>query len=329
MTSYHFIGFSVTEMASSYIPRLKALSEREGDGMRITHCGIGGINLYDLVYIVDDLLDQQSSDWVIFEVATSSARHRYYKDAAADRAAVRLIVDHVRSLIAACRRRGRKVAFVDLPRRDTFVEQDLLESVIARVCSHENVPHMSLSFDSYVSDYPLQIVMNDGVHPNQAGAEYYAAAIHRFMRARLQTQDKPLSSAAPRFMSLNADDLLPNVAATEFRRHGFAGRHTTIQGGAPMVVDFGKTVRLKGLSVLTGPRAATLKIAAGDAVTDFECYDEFCYYARMKILSDLNVVTNKVALTLSPEIPEIKLLKGEPDLSPRELGLFYVLYEPV
>jgi hypothetical protein len=316
-------------MANSYIPRLKALSEREGDGIRITHCGMGGIQLYDLVYIVDDLLDQQASDWVVFEVATSSARNLYYKDAAADRHSVRLIVDHVRALIAACRRRGRQVAFVDLPRRDIFVEQDLLESVIARVCSHENVPHMSLSFDSYVTDYPLAIIMNDGVHPNTAGAEYYASAIHRFIKARLQTQAELTSYAPRRFSSMKAPPLMPGAATTSFARHGFRELHAPLRGGEPVTLDLGQTVRLKGLSVLTGPRASMLNIEAGGQSVDFDCYDEFCYYFRLKMLSTLDIVTSRLTLTLGADLPDIKLFKGEPDLSSREIGLFNVLYEPV
>ncbi|MFW7266343.1 SGNH/GDSL hydrolase family protein [Gluconacetobacter sp. Hr-1-5] len=320
-----FIGFSVTEMPSSYIPRLQWLASARQLDIEIDKCGIGGITTQALPYMINRILSNQAdAERVVYEVSTSYVRSVYSTHLDFTRSYYMEIWSHIEQLILCARIHGKDVAFVNLPRADVDYSDDSLEKIITQVCALYGVPVLSVSMELVLAGVPIDRILNDEVHPNAIGVEIYAEKILNFIEKlgpAKQSKYTCLSSRI-RFDSLRFADY-STTNQRRFDRHGFSEEAANIREGETIVLNLPENTQIDGFSVLCGPKSGTLVVET-DAVREFVCYDKFCYYERMMTAVDSLGQTNRVSVHLLPVLPNIPLIKGESDLGPREMGLLYL-----
>ena len=324
LTNTLFIGFSVTEMGSSYIPRLRSLVDRQDVEITIDHCGIGGITPEGLVYFVDRIIKSRPEcQRVVFEVATSYVRDVYKGHLAHHSDYYKQIWAHFEQLISVSRWLGKDVAFVNLPRADIDYRDDPLESIISQVCAMHWVPLLSVSYQLHTDGIDLGSILLDEVHPQPVGAVLYAEKILNFL--------VKLGAAKCRAPQTERLTRFGNVAIAErthgetevFQRHGFREHYAIIHGGDSITIELEEERSLEGFSVLCGPKSGILTIET-ETVQDFVCYDGFCYYERMMTATQLLGRSRRATFRLSTEVLDIPLIKGVKDEGPRRMGLFYL-----
>ncbi|MGJ7582379.1 SGNH/GDSL hydrolase family protein [Variovorax sp. RHLX14] len=321
------IGFSVTEMPSSYFPIAQRTAQTQNLGIELRKCGIGGITTESLPYFIDHVLDRHPDcTRVVFEIATSYVRQVYQQHAAYNNAYHREIWQHVERLILACHERGKEVAFFNLPRADVNYADDMLESIILKVCSVYSTPVLSLSNDFFLQQVDIPSLLVDEVHPTPLGAQLYAEKLLSFLGILGAPQVR--RGSQPTRHRYNALDIghFAEDSKRKFLRHGFEADYALVQEGKPLTVNLGSQQKIEGFSVLCGPRSGMLTMTT-DKKRDFFCYDEHCYYERMMTSVQPLGTTGTVTFEIQPDIPQTKLLKGEKDLRSREIGIFFLFTE--
>jgi hypothetical protein len=321
------IGFSVTEMPSSYFPIAQWTAQTQNLGMELRKCGIGGITTESLPYFIDHVLDRHPDcTRVVFEIATSYVRQVYQQHAAYNTAYSREIWQHIERLILACHARGKEAAFFNLPRADVNYADDMLEAIILKVCSVYSTPALSLSNEFFLQKVDIPSLLIDEVHPTPLGARLYAEKLLGFLRSLEKTQLRRASQ--PIRHRYNALDIgrISGGSKRKFVRHGFEADYALVQEGKPLRVDFEDQQKIEGFSVLCGPRSGMLTMTT-DQKRDFFCYDEHCYYERMMTSVQPLGTTGTIIFEIQPDIPTTKLLKGEKDLRSREIGIFFLFTE--
>lgn len=320
-----FVGFSVTEMPSSYIPRLQWLAATRQSDVQIDKCGIGGITTQALPYIINRILsNKEGADRVIYEVATSHVRSVYSSNLDVTQSYHMEIWAHIEQLILCARIHGKDVAFVNLPKAGINYYDDSLEKIIAQVCALYGVPVLSVSVELMFAGVQTELLAGDGVHPNAIGVEIYAEKILNFIErlGPLKQSDYTFFSSRVRFDCVRFSDY-STINRHRFDRHGFSEDFVTIREGETIVLDLPENTQIDGFAVLCGPKSGTLVIET-DTVRKFFCHDEYCYYERMMTIVESLGQTNRVSVHLLPDLPNIPLLKGEGYSGPREMGLFYL-----
>lgn len=322
------IGFSVTEMPSSYFPIAQWTAQTQNLGIEIRKCGIGGITTESLPYFIDHVLDRHPDcNRVVFEIATSYVRQVYQQHAAYNNAYYREIWQHIERLILACHARGKEAAFFNLPRADANYADDMLEAIILKVCSVYSTPVLSLPNDFFLQQVDIPSLLIDEVHPTPLGAQLYAEKLLGFIRSlgtpQLRRGPQPVKH---RYNALDIGSIVDEGSRRKFLRHGFEADYALVQEGKPLTVNFGSKHKIEGFSVLCGPRSGMLTITT-DQKRDFFCYDGHCYYERMMTSVQPLGTTETVTFEIQPDMPQTKLLKGEKDMRSREIGIFFLFTE--
>lgn len=327
VTKTLIIGFSVTEMPSSYFPIAQWNAQAQNLGMELVKCGIGGITTESLPYFIDHVLDRHPDcTRVVFEVATSYVRQVYQQHASYNAAYYREIWQHIERLILASHARGKEVAFFNLPRADVNYADDVLEAIMLKVCAIYSTPVLSLASEFFLQNVDIPSLLIDEVHPTPLGARLYAEKLLGF----LQNLGAPQSHrGAPMVKQrYNAIDIgqLAGTSKRNFRRHGFEADYALVQAGKPLTIQFDGPEKIEGFSVLCGPRSGMLTMTT-EQKRNFLCYDQHCYYERMMTSVQVLGSASTVTFEIQPEIPSIGLVKGEKDLRSREIGIFFLFTE--
>lgn len=327
MSKILLIGFSVTEMPLSYVPVLKSMIDTRGADISVVQCGIGGITNEHLVYFIDEAIEHYADcSHVTLEITTSYVRQIYAARISEDKEYFREIWRNIEALIFKCWARGKSVSFVNLPRRDVDYTSDFFESIIAQVCGMHGVPVLSVSYDYFLKDIPLDALFTDVVHPTRLGSELYAEKILSFLTSIDTSARKVESWSIPeKFGSISIPDHT-DAPSDVFRRHGFVSNYAIIKGGETLTMVLPQPTKIAGLSVICGPKSGNLTVTT-DIARDFLLYDEYCYYERMMTFAQDLGVTSEIKFHLGVETPAIPLIKGEKDEGPRQMGLFRVFYE--
>lgn len=317
------IGFSVTEMPSSYPPRLQRLvAQRRGD-VEVAFCGLGGVTIDALAYFVDHVIDAYPEyDHICYEVATGNGRFLYQENLRTYPGFFLEIWSWVEALVAKAHARHRSVSFVNFPRQDVNYASDIVEGVIAQFCALRRLPLLPLSYELLVQDITLESLLGDVVHPNPAGAELYAAKVFDFLSNLPDAPHAYPPQPQQRYGAISLPAALARISGT-FRRRGFFADYAACEGGEEIVIQLPEPVTVDGVAALVGPRSGALTIVT-DVVSEVMLYDEFCYYERMMPIMGGFGTAKDITLRVSPELPGITLLKGQPDLGPRKLGLIYL-----
>lgn len=327
MTKTLVIGFSVTEMPSSYFPIAQKSAQIRNSGIELTKCGIGGITTESLPYFIDHVLDHhQDCDRVVFEVATSYVRQVYHQHTAYNKAYHREIWQHIERLIIACHVRGKEAAFFNLPRADVDYADDMLESIILKICSLYKTPFFSLSNELFLQKFDIPSLLLDEVHPTPLGALLYAERFLSFLEGLESSPSRRgVLPFKQRYNAINVARLAEKNGHV-FLRHGFEADYVLVQAGTPLTIKFEEPQKIEGFSVLCGPRSGTFSMTT-DKKRDFLCYDEHCYYERMMTSVQVLGTSGTVTFEMQPEIPSIELIKGEKDFRSRQIGIFFLFTE--
>lgn len=317
------VGFSVTEMPSSYFAIAQHAARARGLDFELYQCGIGGITTESLPYFIDHILDAHPDcTHVVFEVASSYVRQVYAQHISYNPSYDFEIWKQIERLILSCHTRGKEAMFFNLPRKDVNYANDMLEAIIAKVCDAYATPVLSVSSEALLSKTDLSTLLLDEVHPSPLAAQLYSEKLLAFL-ARL-----PIPTVRNSYVTELRYDSIQLAAQCsktirEFRRHGYRERYVSLKEGTPVRIDLGSPRNIEGFSVLCGPKSGMLYITT-DIKREFFCYDEHCYYERMMTSVQPLGEAKTITFEMSSVVPDIELLKGQKNTEAREIGLFYL-----
>ncbi len=324
------IGFSVTEMPGSYVPRLQRLLDQRAPSWSLTFCGLGGVTIEALSYFVDQILDEYAEcDHICYEVASGNGRYIYQGKLNKSSDFEQALWSMIEALVLKAKRRNASVSFINFPRQDVLYSDDFLERIIREVCIIHHLPALELSRELFELSIPPEDFLLDSVHPTPLGAEFYAEKVY-YLLEQIANQSRPpalpgQSASGLGYLSF-AD--LSQAENKRFERRGFSAPYIEIKGGGNIEVNLPEPMLIKGLSAIVGPKSGIINVYT-ENYNSFNLYDEYCYYERMMTINEDMGVSGWVKIELSEDLPTIPLLKGEPDLGERSIGLIHLYTEPV
>ena len=115
----------------------------------------------------------------------------------------------------------------------------------------------------------------------------------------------------------------------EFERAGFRYNCLELNKNNPFaIIKFDDQIDVKGLLSVWGPKSGFIDVITDvdDIIHNVLAYDLNCYYNRFAINSIVLQNVKEVTVQLNNEIPSVELLKGEKDLTSRELLLAGIMY---
>ena len=302
------VGFSVTAETPGYVG---AAAIDLGDAFDIHKVGIGGIHPHDLKHLFASIVDEYQPDLIVLELSTAGFRQLNLGE-----------VDHeetINIIFGVCGKLRIKVAFLDLPRNDVDYENDWLYTMHKRICQKHGLAIVRIENSNRL--------LRDFVHPSEEGIKVYSDAL----QALLVDCSKRTPLIFDTENSLQYDALLvanlvrSQVKVRSFQRSGYNVKCVEILSENLVHFDFEEPVLVCGITFLAGPFSGFIRLNAGDYEKVLNCYDQYCYYERFVIKRFDPFTCSSISLEQLPEIPQIKLLKGDANLHERKGYVVHIL----
>lgn len=289
-------GFSVTVQRNGYFA---ALAEMLSGKHEVTRYAIEAAQHPLMRHLIDDALQSQRPDVVIFEIATGGNRTLPYAEAR--EWDYRNSISH---LINRCQAFGAKVGFLRLPRHD--VVDDWQRVTDESVASHVSAPVETVPFD--------RELVYDGTHTSPIGAvEYAKRCLNLLSRIDDSDQNPGLFALEHDYISVPAvSALVLGGTFDTFERGGYCPGYVKVRGGCYAALRLGETMRVVGFSCIYGPDSGQLDIFADDTdVQSLMAYDRRCYYSRPALTAIKHIFVDGLVFRQAPEVPSPLPVKGE------------------
>ena len=304
------IGFSVTEMVNSYVPRAQKISEQEDLQFEFHRCGIGGVGVETLVYLIEDILrNNPGFDRFIFEIATGSGRNEFSerRHGINDISLMRCI----KEIGMAAIRQNKPFGFLNLPRLDVDYAVDIMELAVFATADYLGVPVCSISYKALFGSVDLCAMLPDKVHANELGAEFYARSLIEFASRDFVRRESG-QKEPQRYFAASLADHADSVAVAYFVRHGFGAQLIEVRPGRKLTWHAVEPVRISGVTFLSGPTSGRFLVTIdGRSMIEINSFDQYCYYDRFNSAFFAPVTGTKLEIEVLPEIPIQSLIKGE------------------
>lgn len=290
------LGFSVTASQFGYATRLQERFES------LTVIGIGGINPLPLPGLFDSITERHGSfDFVLLEISTSV----YSRLAQADDAKIIL-----QDLTHRIQSTGAQVGFISLYRDDFDYSVQPFDPLIRSVCEAYGLPLLDLGpglLASHGREY-CRSLLRDVVHTNDHGADFQADHVAEFIRS-LESVPKQAAVPVPKRRHRQL------VLGTEgFSRAGLDCSYLSIPSGQSHTVDVPGTATVFGVFYITDPASGFVTFTADHSSTLLLLYElsgtPHFGYQRLNL-------RGCVKIEPLPDIPDVKLRKGELSPEPR------------
>lgn len=318
-----FFGFSVTEDASGYAKRINT----EHDVISV---GIGGIQPNHAKYFVNSILKIHKPEIVALEIGTAPFRKWTTPEK---------YLESLICLLSSIIQNDAMPVLVDFPRRDTYGVNDWVESIHKKVSKRLGFPHFS--FFNAIDPQGIEInqILRDEVHTTTMGAEMYAkllsTSIEKWAEIRKcyfdMDEAKSILKSTNHASAFELGELIEglNLETFKFARAGFSCSTSLLKPGHSIELrNLRHLGEFTGFSYILGPQSGYLSYALDrdSQVKSINCYDQFCYYKRFGVIELAPRACDDLRIEQLAEIPQIKLLKGSPNLGERMGELVHVLF---
>jgi len=300
------LGFSVTGEKNGYV------EQAIGDwplGVTLVKAAIGGLMPSWIKFFAAGIFDDIKPDAVVFDLATPMFRK--LPDAESQH---RVSVEWMLHL---CQQREIAVAFLDLPRTDVDEATDWVYAYHCALARKEGL--------GYKSVFSQPNMFRDEVHPTESGKIVYSEALRDLICEIVENPKIPppyCPDARYSTISIAGDSPTRN-----FSRAGFTVGVVDLVPGESIVCTLTLGWRLVGLSYLMGPRTGFFTLSGGGRDVIVPAYDKHCYFERFGVRLFHPIVDTKIKIEQMNTIPDVDLLKGEPDLRARVGSLAHLLVE--
>ena len=311
-----FIGFSVFQ-PRGLNPRLVEAGRQAG--LNIDIVMLGGHTIFSVSHLISEILSPRHPQAVILDLTTSATRGFIGE-------AQWLL--HFDNIIRSIQARGIRTGIVHFLRKDVDYTNDEVVSWCDNYCTEHAVPTRNLALELQASRSAEQIdeLINDVVHPKPAGDGFYAARLVEFSQVVLASSAPAPFERVSQFVAIGVPALLGREPDSAIDRHGYPIGLTHLHPGSALRLALPRDVVPRILLVVYGPRSGPLRVLiADDPPLRLRGYDANCYYERLAMEYLPQGAGNAMEVEQLPDLPEEKLLKGEPDLGPRLGKLAYVL----
>jgi hypothetical protein len=296
------VGFSVTEEKNGYVKHLED-SLKDID-VETSSVSLGGATFSILPYILSDYLAQNRGGVVILEIATC---YRFMSTALEYEA----ILDEICFL---CREYLCQPVFVNMYREGIDYSKDIMTTTIELYAKNNNFLFIDL-INSISFSGNIKRLLRDGVHTTDEGSKLYAEIIANkikdiFIRGYQAWKEKTL---------LKATDLLGDDNPLQFTRGGFSSSYSEVASGETLELCVPEGYLLVGVMYLMGPKTGSVLLNCPDSnfKRTIHMHDERSYYTRCSYQFIPAQKTKVVSFYQNSDMPDIDMIKGTPDRSPR------------
>jgi hypothetical protein len=297
------IGFSVTGYGDpSYSIVLKSKLEELGLTAEVSYASVGGLSIDALPFLLPSMVNNESFDLVVLEVATSWFSLVRKNQSEAD-AYLDMIVNYLRSI-------NTSIVFLNLYRKD-IADDDLVVNAINKY--GENYPILDLK-----SKYRARLTNDqndgttDGVHPTQSTIDEIATDLAKFISSEYSSESFAHSNS---IVTHENRIFLPPVSVGENftfdNRHGLVINGLKFSGVNSLELSFGTDLFVTGLFFVYGPDTSSLDLVLDDEKINIPMYDEMSFYRRLGYRYIGGRTINNFKIDFSYECPSVKL-KREP-----------------
>jgi hypothetical protein len=296
------IGFSVTEEKNGYV---KYLGELLKDiSVETSSVSLGGATFSILPYILSDYLAQNRGGVVILEIATC---YRFLST----ESEYKSILDEICFL---CQKYSCQPVFVNMYRDGIDYSKDVMTTTIELYAKNNNFLFIDL-INSISFSGNIVGLLRDGVHTTEEGSKLYAEIIANkiknvFSLGYQAWGEKKL---------LKVTELLHNKDALEFTRGGFSSSYVQVASEETLELCLPDGYLLVGVMYLMGPKTGSVLLSCPDSgfKRTIHMHDERSYYTRCSYQFIPAQKTKVVSLYQNSDIPDVDIIKGTPDRSPR------------
>lgn len=302
-----------------------ALSNSAPKGIDMKIFGLGGHHFNHLYPWIDLILQGEHPEVVILDLASTPCR-RWATDAS--------ISAHVHTMLARFKAEGIRVGFAHLYRRDYDPKADAVCETLNRIAREMGLPVYNIA--EWSSRLPAEIekaIYFDGVHVSESGAGIVASRLFSAVTDFMVPDwgaidgDVKLDQYIGRLKANNAATLVQNGARYSSRvqsRYGVTCEVVQIPEGDTAVFTPPKGQAIVSFYPVFGRVSGALQIESDESSEIVTVYDGHCYYDRLHhVALKKPKVDQSIRITQLSGVPDVKLLKGSPDMSPRigEIGM--------
>lgn len=313
------MGFSVTGARSGYAQVLQdAAAAGALADVEILRCGLAGLTPLPLAVVYERAAAKRGPfDYVFLEIATSiyGARIADWPNEGLD-----LLYD----LFDRIAQSGAGVGLINLYRDDFDYPYHLYDMMLEALAARHGLPLLDLGAGLARREGATfcKALLRDTVHTNAEGSRFQAEAVGDFIREALRANRRPQDLPKPRRRAREVDVATAcGLPSRDFSAYGVETVHGVLSAGEGCVAKLPAGALLYGISYVSGPRSGELELHLHgvDSIVPVMTYDEFCFVERYNFSAIRTTeACTGVAITLKDAMPDIRLLKGEADLSPRE-----------
>jgi len=311
------LGYSVTAEGPGYV-EIAADSLPPGSGIELVKIGLAGVQPHHARHLFPSILRDTQPDAVVLDQSTPA-----YRMLLQDREEYFRTLDF---LLRLCLDRGLKFGFLDLPRTDFEFRGDWVSDYHQAIAVRAQVPRV------FVERRPE--MLRDEVHPTDAGRRIFADALLSLLPDLAPLRLDPASlRPTPGYDALFATDFTPpHLPRLSLVRGGYRQDMVYIAQGRALTLDLQTPRVIRGFAALMGPRVGLFEIGINGTTFTHQMYNQFCYYQRLGAVLFGNINANQryttrwITFKQLPDLPDIALRKGEPDLGTRlgALGCLFV-----
>lgn len=297
------IGFSVTGYGDpSYSIVLKSKLEELGLAAEVSYASVGGLSIDALPFLLPSMVNNESFDLVVLEVATSWFSLVRKNQSEAD-AYLDMIVNYLRSI-------NTSIVFLNLYRKD-IADDDLVVNAINKYSKTH--PILDLK-----SKYRIRLTNDkndgttDGVHPTQSTIDEIATDLAKFISTEYSSG---LFAHLDCMVKYENRIILPSLTVGENftfdNRHGLVINGFKFSGVDSLDLCFGADLFVTGLFFVYGPDTSSISLVLDNEKINIPMYDEMSFYRRLGYRYIGGRTVNNFKIEFTYECPSVEL-KREP-----------------
>jgi hypothetical protein len=312
-------GYSVTEDKAGFAALTRELARASPlDEIEVEICGVGGLNPLPMAALYERVVKYAGPfDYVFLEFSTTIFGARITDW-------VREGLDPLYDLFERIMASGARLALINLYRDDFSYPYHVYDMVLESLSARHGIPLLDLGAGLFRHEGQIycRSLLRDNVHTNQEGAVFQANRVWSFIRSVIR-DDRPHNNLpAPQWhrRALDLATACPTLQSSQFSRAGLKLTCGVLKAEESCLVTIPEDVQLYGISFLSGPLSGefTLDFHGVNKRIAIAAYDERCYYLRYNFRRfGLIAGCTAVTITQGASLPDIRLVKGEANLSAR------------
>ncbi len=302
------LGFSVL---SNHV--FSTFSKKSTQDLNVEVFSLGGHHYNYITPIIEYVVEQKKPDLVLFDLASTPCR-KWTEPG--------VLTDHLNIQIQKSFKFGAQVAFLNLYRSDVDPTTDPICKTIHQVAERLGLPILDLATEIHLLPNERSTsLFPDGVHANEAGAEYIVRRTMDFVMG-LSFRSEPgnpegtgqISERLQRMAAIPATEIAAaNPRQEHFARYGVEFPVLCIDEGTTVSLDVPKGYAITGMYFVFGPRSGEVEIRDESGHIEMHiCSDRWSYYDHaMHRATRIPTNAEKIFITQLAGLPDITLLKGE------------------